>query len=154
MAKTLRPWSTTSAAAAASDVESGLEAHSTRSAPPACRVRARLAVSFVTCRQAEIRWPLDGWSAANRSRIWPRTGISWAAQAMVRAPSGASLRSGRRIGGLPWPWPVQRYHRAQLFGPRLEVRQGDVGHPVDAEVGHGQRAEHVPVQHGPPQCLL
>ena len=45
----------TSAAATSSCVESGFEAQSRTSAPPAFSVRARLAVSVVTCRHAEMR---------------------------------------------------------------------------------------------------
>jgi hypothetical protein len=36
-------------------VDSGFDAQSTTSAPPAFSVRIRLAVSVVTCRQAETR---------------------------------------------------------------------------------------------------
>ena len=43
-------------------VESGLEAVSTISAPPACNVVIKLAVSVVTCRQAETRIPFRGCS--------------------------------------------------------------------------------------------
>src|ERR1700760_578620 len=43
--------SCTRLAATSSWVDSGLDATRTRSAPPAWRVRARLAVSAVTCRQ-------------------------------------------------------------------------------------------------------
>ena len=47
----------TSAAATSSCVESGFDAQSDDSAPPAFSVRARFAVSVVTCRQAEMRIP-------------------------------------------------------------------------------------------------
>ena len=40
-------------------VESGLEAHSATSAPPSRSVIIRLAVSLVTCRQAEMRMPFQ-----------------------------------------------------------------------------------------------
>ena len=63
------PKSFTRLAATSSWVDSGFEAQRTRSAPPAFRVRARLAVSAVTCRQADIRIPASGFSLANRSRI-------------------------------------------------------------------------------------
>ena len=56
--------------------ESGLDAISTRSAPPAWSVRARLAVSAVTCRQADMRRPLSGFSFAKRSRMRASTGMS------------------------------------------------------------------------------
>ena len=39
--------------------DSGLEAMRTKSAPPACRVRTRLAVSAVTCRHADMRMPVE-----------------------------------------------------------------------------------------------
>src|SRR5689334_24888222 len=67
------PYSATSAAATSSWVESGFDAHRSTSAPPALSVRARLAVSDVTCRQAETRRPASGFSAAKRSRIAART---------------------------------------------------------------------------------
>ena len=54
------PWSRTSAAATSSCVESGLEATSTTSAPPALSVRTRFAVSVVTCRHADTRRPASG----------------------------------------------------------------------------------------------
>jgi hypothetical protein len=60
IAKTgISSWAT-SDAATSSCVERGLEAHTTTSAPPATKVRARLAVSEVTCRQAEMRKPSSG----------------------------------------------------------------------------------------------
>ena len=55
IAKVEMPYSSTSAAATSSCVDSGLEAQMTTSAPPACSVRIRFAVSVVTCRQAETR---------------------------------------------------------------------------------------------------
>src|SRR5579883_2284209 len=87
------PSSTMSEAATSSCVERGLLAQRTRSAPPALRVIARLAVSVVTCRQAEILMPLRGWVLANCSRINRRTGISLAAHSMRCLPRGARLRS-------------------------------------------------------------
>src|SRR4026207_227958 len=53
-------YSSTRAAATSSCVESGFEAQSTTSAPPACRVRTRFAVSVVTCRQAGARGQAGG----------------------------------------------------------------------------------------------
>src|SRR5262249_23485385 len=73
--------------------ESGLEAQSTTSAPPAASVRARLAVSVVTCRHAEMRCPARGRSRSKRSRIAPSTGICRSAHAIRRTPSAASARS-------------------------------------------------------------
>ena len=93
MAYTAMPWSRTRCAAAASCVDSGFEAHSTTSAPPALSVTARLAVSVVTCRQALRRRPLRGRSFANRSRISLSTGIERSAHSTRRRPSSASARS-------------------------------------------------------------
>ena len=63
------PYSATSAAATSSLVDSGFEAASTTSAPPALSVRIRLAVSVVTWRQAPMRRPSSGRSRSKRSRI-------------------------------------------------------------------------------------
>ena len=93
MAKTEMPKSCTRLAATSSWVLSGLEAIRTRSAPPAWRVRARLAVSAVTCRQADMRRPASGFSLAKRSRMRASTGMSPSAQRMRFLPCGASLRS-------------------------------------------------------------
>src|SRR5438876_9160545 len=53
----------------------------------------RLAVSAVTCRQAEMRRPLRGRVRAKRSRIAASTGIWRSAHSMRRTPSGARARS-------------------------------------------------------------
>src|SRR5829696_2798222 len=92
MAQTEMPKSLTRLAATSSWVESGLEAMSMTSAPPAWRVRTRLAVSAVTCRQADMRRPLRGFSRPNRSRTRARTGMSWSAHRRRFLPRGA--RSG------------------------------------------------------------
>src|SRR6185437_2544055 len=86
-------YSSTSAAATSSCVESGLDAQRTTSAPPALSVRARFAVSVVTCRHAEIRRPASGCSRSKRSRIAASTGICRSAHWMRRTPSGVSARS-------------------------------------------------------------
>src|SRR6188474_3449287 len=86
-------YSSTRAAATSSCVESGLEAQRTTSAPAAFNVRARFAVSVVTCRQAETRWPASGCSRSKRSRIAASTGICRSAHSMRRFPSGVSARS-------------------------------------------------------------
>src|SRR5436190_21206983 len=86
-------YSSTSAAATSSCVESGFEAHSTTSAPPACNVRMRLAVSVVTCRHAAIRYPASGCSRSKRSRIAASTGICRSAHSIRRFPSPARARS-------------------------------------------------------------
>src|SRR5262245_40978843 len=93
MAKTPTPYSSTSAAATSSCVDSGLDAQRTTSAPPALSVRARFAVSVVTCRHAEMRCPASGCSFSKRSRIAASTGICRSAQAIRRTPSGASAKS-------------------------------------------------------------
>src|SRR5256885_5308980 len=74
-------------------VESGLDAHSATSAPPALSVMHRLAVSLVTCRHAARRLPLSGCSFANRAWIWRSTGIERSAHSLRRRPSSASARS-------------------------------------------------------------
>src|SRR5215813_1177174 len=86
------PWEWASAAATASLVESGFEAQSAMSAPPALRVSIRLAVSEVTCRQALTRMPCSGRSSSKRLRIMSSTGISRAAHSMRSSP--ALARSG------------------------------------------------------------
>src|SRR5262252_4800323 len=81
------------AAATASLVDSGFDAHSAMSAPPAFRVSMRLAVSLVTCRHAARRRPFSGCSFANRSRMRLSTGISRAAQSTRSWPCAARSRS-------------------------------------------------------------
>src|SRR5215813_1803241 len=81
------PWEWASAAATASLVESGFEAQSAMSAPPALRVIIRLAVSEVTCRQALTRMPCRGRSVSKRFRIMSSTGISRAAHSMRSSPA-------------------------------------------------------------------
>src|SRR5215470_5166224 len=93
MAKTSIPSCVTSDAATSSWVDSGLLAHSRTRAPPAWSVRARLAVSEVTCRQAASRIPLSGFSLWKRSRMLRRTGI-WASAQRIRVrPLSARERS-------------------------------------------------------------
>ena len=82
-----------SAAATSSWVDSGFDAQSATSAPPAASVSIRFAVSVVTWRHAPIRTPASGRSFSNRSRISARTGISPAAHSMRSRPFGASARS-------------------------------------------------------------
>src|SRR5215471_17504323 len=90
MAWTEMPKSRTREAATSSCVESGLEAQSTTSAPPSRSVMARLAVSVVTCRHAEMRMPLSGWFLMNSLRILCSTGMDWLAHSMRRLPRSAS----------------------------------------------------------------
>src|SRR5438477_3304064 len=92
MAKTAMPLSRTSEAATSSCVESGFEAHSTTSAPPSRRQMARLAVSAVTCRQAEIRTPFNGWFLMNSLRMICSTFIDWFAHSMRFFPMSARSR--------------------------------------------------------------
>src|SRR3954454_13447505 len=80
------------AAATSSCVESGFEAQSATDAPPAFSVLTRFAVSAVTCSDAAIRTPFSGFSRANRSCTWRRTGICSSAQAIL--PSPAEAREG------------------------------------------------------------
>ena len=56
-------------------VDSGFAEQSATTAPPAFSARTRFAVSAVTCRQAAIRIPSSGRSAAKRSPILASTGI-------------------------------------------------------------------------------
>ena len=67
-------------------VESGFDAHSTNSAPPAFSVSARFAVSDVTWRQPAILTPFSGLVSANRSRIPRNTGISCSAHCARNSP--------------------------------------------------------------------
>ena len=87
------PYSLTNAAATSSWVERGLEAHRTRSAPPAFKVIAKFAVSVVICRQPDIRIPFKGISFAKRSRIRRKTGISLAAHSIRSLPRAANEMS-------------------------------------------------------------
>src|SRR5579884_4506328 len=137
------PWLLTSAAATGSCVDSGLLAQRRNSAPPACRVMARLAVSVVMCRQPARRRPWSGFSSAKRSRISRRTGISWAAHSMRRWPSEARPRSATSCA-MTLGMSVQSL---------LEADQRDVG-PVAEQPAAAQRlqldeerdAGHLPAQ--------
>src|SRR4029453_16829658 len=93
MAKVGIPLCLTREAATSSCVERGFEAQTATWAPPALRVMARLAVSLVTCRQAETRWPRSGFSRAKRLRIADSTGIWLSAHSMRALPAAASPRS-------------------------------------------------------------
>src|SRR5499427_7519755 len=90
MAKTGILWSRTSEAETSSWVESGLEAQRATSAPPSRKQIARLAVSAVTCRQAETRTPFSGWFLMNSLRIICRTFIDWLAQSIRFFPRSAA----------------------------------------------------------------
>src|SRR5256712_7864139 len=80
-------------AATSSCVESGLEAQSTASAPASRSAIIKFAVSLVTCRQAETRRPLSGWSLTKRLRIDSSTGICCPAHSILRLPASASPMS-------------------------------------------------------------
>src|SRR5713226_1009989 len=82
-----------SEAATSSCVDSGLEAHSTASAPPLRSAIIRFAVSLVTCKQAETRSPLSGCSLTKRLRIDSSTGICCPAHSILRLPASASPMS-------------------------------------------------------------
>src|ERR1051326_2369883 len=83
------PQSETSEAATSSCVDSGFEAISTASAPPACSARARFAVSVGMWAQATSFTPTSGFSSAKRSRIKRSTGISRWAHSMRCLPCPA-----------------------------------------------------------------
>ena len=87
------PQSATSEAATSSWVDRGFDAISVASAPPACSVRARFAVSVVICAQATSFTPSNGFSDSNRSRISRSTGISRSAHSIRCLPCGARLMS-------------------------------------------------------------
>src|ERR1700746_3640381 len=76
--------------ATSSCVDSGLEAQRTASAPPSRKAIIRLAVSLVTCKQAETRNPLSGCSLTKRLRIDSSTGICCPAHSILRLPASAS----------------------------------------------------------------
>src|SRR6266436_3762035 len=75
--------------ATSSCVESGLEAQSTTSAPPSRRAIIKLAVSLVTCKQAETRRPFSGCSLMKRLRMICSTGICCCAHSILRLPASA-----------------------------------------------------------------
>src|SRR5690242_16617352 len=87
MAKVGMPGFWLSDPATSSCVESGLDAQSVTSAPPAWRVVIRLAVSVVTCKQAPMRTPFRGFCLAKRALIEARTGISRLAHSIRLSPS-------------------------------------------------------------------
>src|SRR2546426_11450493 len=121
------PSCATSEAATSSWVDRGLLAHSRTCAPPAARVRARFAVSEVTCRQAARRKPRSGFSLVKRSRMMPTTGICASAQRMRVRPFSAKARS---FTSHPFPstCPPSIAARANPLGPvGLAERFGLVG---------------------------
>ncbi len=79
-------------------MDSGLEAQSTTSAPPSRSVIARLAVSAVTCRQAEMRMPFSGWLLMKSLRMICRTFIDWLAQSMRFLPMIGKVEVGDIAG--------------------------------------------------------
>src|SRR5690349_16944007 len=110
------PKSATSDAATSSCVLSGFEPHRNTSAPPACSVRARFAVSVVTCRQAAMRMPRSGRSFAKRARIARSTGMLRSAHSMRMRPSRAS-RSSFTWPATAWPFACARPF---FFGDAME----------------------------------
>src|SRR5450759_2649094 len=147
MAKTETPSSATREAATSSCVESGLDAQRTRSAPPAASVRARLAVSLVTCRQADSRIPWSGFSLAKRSRICRRTGMLFSAHSIRSRPRPASawsLMSKRCAVWTEFPIFLASCHdgrldarRARKIGRRVGRLPGELGQ-VSPEVAEGR----------------
>src|SRR5262249_15519735 len=116
--------------------------HSTTSAPPAFSVRIRLAVSVVTCRQAEMRTPSRGFSRSNRSRMAASTGIWRSAHSMRRTPSSASARtvtagvrpvasraldmadpSGRLADWFQCTWAIARREQAVLLARKARFER-------------------------------
>src|SRR5437660_9160283 len=92
MANTGNEYSRTRLAATSSWVESGLDAHRATSAPPSRRQIAKLAVSAVTCRQAEMRTSFSGCFLINSLRIIWSTFIDWLAQSIRFLPRSARSR--------------------------------------------------------------
>ncbi|CAB5063337.1 unannotated protein [freshwater metagenome] len=74
-------------------VESGFDAQSDNSAPPAARARIKFAVSVVTCMQAEMRIPVNGFSFSKRVRICASTGMFRSAHSILFLPSAARAKS-------------------------------------------------------------
>src|SRR6202521_4808807 len=122
-------------AATSSWVDSGLLAQTVTSAPPACSVRIRLAVSLVTCRQAAIRSPVSGFSSLKRLRIIARTGISWSAHSMrsLPAPARRGLATSEGTVVFIWVTPLRR-----TPSPRGRARSDGMGerrHALELEAG-------------------
>src|SRR2546422_198001 len=124
----------TSAAAASFCVERGLEAQSATSAPPSRSAMARFAVSVVTCRQAAMRTPRKGRSAASRSRIERGTGISPPPHPPPRAagpgpgehvPDGRDPRAGR-----PYVRPRPGHERPTLIDAEIDLAAQPLGGEV------------------------
>src|SRR2546422_8277066 len=127
MAQTSMPACTTSDAATSSWVDSGLLAHRRTCAPPAAKVRARFAVSDVTCRQAARRKPRRGFSLVKRSRMLPTTGICASAQRIRVRPLSARARSftSEPFPSTCRPFPAARANPSDPMG--LADRFGLIG---------------------------
>ena len=74
-------------------MDKGLDAHNEKSAPPAFKVKAKFAVSEVTCKHPEILVPASGFSFANLSFINCKTGISLPAHSAFFLPWSAKPKS-------------------------------------------------------------
>src|SRR6266511_4498177 len=111
-----------SAAAVSSWVESGLDAHRVTLAPPAWSVRARLAVSVVTCRQAAILRPASGCSFSKRARMSRSTGMCRSAHSMRSRPSSARARLVTSCGKAPPS--TANWCIAQTWSDRESARLG------------------------------
>src|SRR5436305_9825244 len=142
MAKVAMPSCRASEAATSSWVDRGFDAQATTVAPPSRRVRSRLAVSVVMCRQAPMVTPSSGRSLAKRSRMLVSTGMWLSAQAMRWRPSSASSGSAMSC------WSVWSLIGSSLIFARggrqgaLHLFLGREGARVPAFLeGHVQRRE-------------
>src|SRR6267143_5285019 len=143
MAKVAMP-SSTSAAATSSCVLSGFEAQSVMSAPPACRVCIRWAVSLVTWRQAETRTPLSGFCLRNRSSMLASTGMDREAHSIRPLPFSANLRSLTSCGFFIFATATGYLQNRPSSPPR---RRGERG------VVSTERTPRPPRLRGDPSCL-
>src|SRR2546425_12158352 len=152
------PWCFTRWAATSSWVDSGFDAHSATSAPPAWSVIARFAVSVVTCRHADRRFPVSGRSPRNRSLSCRSTGIERSAHSVRRRPSSASRMSLMSFVALvlvavsdiglpgttrgPLSGDFQLFHTIDVLpGEQLHVALADatlLGWPPEVAIGGGR----------------
>ena len=70
-----------------------LLAHQATWPPPSRNVKAKFAVSEVTCKHADMRRPSNGRSLANRFLMSSRTGMSLAAHSILDTPWSARFKS-------------------------------------------------------------
>ncbi|MBA7701217.1 hypothetical protein ES703_109950 [subsurface metagenome] len=93
MANTGISYVLTKLAATSSWVDNGFEAHRVTTAPPALRVLIKLAVSAVTCKQAPILIPFNGFLLKNSSFICESTGMKLSAHSILSFPFSESSMS-------------------------------------------------------------